>query len=313
MACCLPRTASAATTVYSSNGYQVHIDILFVSLVVHTGPCPWGYNYDVKLAYQISFTGPNQPANMYTLQGNVVCGSTSLFFNLPKGPSSGTVTTTGNGWRGQSDCATASLALLQCNSVRIQIQGPGIPNQYINISAGTLPVTLTEFAAEATAQGVQLNWATASEQDNDHFMVDRSLDGIEYGPVLQVAGAGNSTQVIRYEAFDPQPVHGLAYHRLRQVDTNGHSTIYPAMPVAARRNVLPLQPWPNPAEGNTVRLGDDALQGVLEVRAANGRLVQHTAVHGGGVEIPGLPPRVYHLQLLDTGTGVLRQGRLVRL
>lgn len=44
LACCLPRTTSAGTTVYSSNGYQVNIDILFVSLVPHANPCPWGYN-----------------------------------------------------------------------------------------------------------------------------------------------------------------------------------------------------------------------------------------------------------------------------
>lgn len=160
---------------------------------------------------------------------------------------------------------------------------------------------------------MHLNWATASEQDNDHFTLERSVDGLSFAPVLQVAGAGNSTQIMRYEAFDPQPVHGVAYYRLRQADINGHATFYPAIPVEARRDLLPLQPWPNPAYGNKVRLVDDALQGVLEVRAANGQLMRHMAVHGGELEMHGLPAGVYHLQLRDSATGLLRQGRLVRL
>lgn len=174
--------AQAQTVVHSTTGYDVNITINLLGIVPHTAPCTYGYNYDVKFSYANTFTGTNPPGSMYTLQGTIGCGSSSLFFDLPNGPSSGIGTTTANAWRGVADCATATLASLRCDQVKVQIQGPGISNRTVIIPPNTLPITLVAFDAVATGEGVQLDWTTASERNNEYFLLERSADALSFPP-----------------------------------------------------------------------------------------------------------------------------------
>ncbi|MEO7081388.1 MAG: hypothetical protein ABIY71_07665 [Flavobacteriales bacterium] len=205
-----PSGVFAQAVVLSTTGYQVNISIVPIALVIHTNPCSWGYNYDVKMSYDITFTGTAPPASMYTLQGTVGCGSNSLFFNLPNGPSSGTVTSGANAWRGVADCATATLATLGCNEIKIQIAGPGISNRTVVIPYTPLPISLVRFDAQGRSDGVYLDWTTASEQDNAYFTVERSQDAVSFTSLLHLNGAGNSSEMRSYSATDTAPLPGLS-------------------------------------------------------------------------------------------------------
>ncbi|MCC6540931.1 MAG: T9SS type A sorting domain-containing protein [Flavobacteriales bacterium] len=87
-----------------------------------------------------------------------------------------------------------------------------------------LPITLLNFDAQPEGTMVRLNWATATEQDNALFTVERSRDGIVFEEVLNVPGAMNSNTLITYSELDRAPYPGLSYYRLRQTDTDGTST-----------------------------------------------------------------------------------------
>jgi hypothetical protein len=120
-----------STTVNASSGqsYSVDINIELTGIVPTQSNCNNGYNYNVAYNYDIQFNG-NAPSNLWTLQGAIDCGTNQgVFFNLPTSPGNGTSTTTGNPWRSVSDFATASVESLECNSIDIQIQGPGIAKQ----------------------------------------------------------------------------------------------------------------------------------------------------------------------------------------
>ena len=84
-----------------------------------------------------------------------------------------------------------------------------------------LPVELLSFKAVAKEQTVQLVWETASEINNDYFEVLRSVDGITFKKIGEVAGAGNSNKQLRYEFTDKLPIAGVSYYQLKQVDYNG--------------------------------------------------------------------------------------------
>src|SRR5690606_36075626 len=139
----------------------------------------------------------------------------NIFFDLPNGPSSGTVLSS-NSYRNAPDCETANALTLGCNTVNIEIEGPGIGSQHVLINAATLPITLVSFQAEAAAGAVYLAWATATEQDNAQFTVERSADAQQFTPVLHLPGAGNSGQMPHYTATDDAPLPGVSYYRLRQ-------------------------------------------------------------------------------------------------
>lgn len=125
-----------STTVNAASGqtYSVDISIELTGIVPSQSTCNNGYNYNVAYNYDIQFNG-NAPSNLWTLQGTIECGTNQgIFFNLPTSPGSGTGTTTGNPWRNVSDCATATVQSLECNSIDIQIQGPGISNQTVTVT-----------------------------------------------------------------------------------------------------------------------------------------------------------------------------------
>ncbi|MFN3404308.1 MAG: glycoside hydrolase family 9 protein [Cytophagaceae bacterium] len=86
----------------------------------------------------------------------------------------------------------------------------------------TLPVTLSGFSANVVDQGkVELLWTTTTEKNNSHFIIERSSDGKEFLPIGQVKGSGNSTVPITYLSYDENPLKGISYYRLKQVDFDG--------------------------------------------------------------------------------------------
>jgi hypothetical protein len=85
-----------------------------------------------------------------------------------------------------------------------------------------LPVDLLYFDAEEEVDGiVQLNWATASEINNKHFLIERSQNAIDFEEIDIIEGMGNSSIVVEYNSKDEHPNLGTSYYRLKQVDFNG--------------------------------------------------------------------------------------------
>jgi len=93
----------------------------------------------------------------------------------------------------------------------------------VNDDGATLPVELLNFTAQVIHnEYVQLNWSTATEINNDGFVVMRSLDGLNFERIGWVAGNGNSTEINSYSFDDTEVLKGITYYyQLKQVDFNG--------------------------------------------------------------------------------------------
>jgi GEVED domain/Secretion system C-terminal sorting domain len=86
----------------------------------------------------------------------------------------------------------------------------------------TLPVELTDFTANPTQDcGVQLDWVTATESNNDFFSLEKSSDGVHWVKLAQIKGNGNSTQTQHYTYIDRGLVNGTYYYHLTQTDFDG--------------------------------------------------------------------------------------------
>lgn len=110
----------------------------------------------------------------------------------------------------------------------------------IHITGAPLPVTLVSFSASAVEQGVELNWSTVSEINNDYFTLERSPQSINFQPVVTVNGAGNSNSLINYSWTDTKPVNGLGYYRLIQTDYDGALTIFGPISIRTGETSCPL-------------------------------------------------------------------------
>jgi hypothetical protein len=88
-------------------------------------------------------------------------------------------------------------------------------------SSGTLPVELLYFRGKTTTTEVELAWATASEIDVDHFLLERSLDGKTFREIGTVAGTGDSNTERLYSFTDEKPAPGVSFFRLNEVSRGG--------------------------------------------------------------------------------------------
>lgn len=84
-----------------------------------------------------------------------------------------------------------------------------------------LPITLISFEVKPFQNDVKVFWQTASEQENDFFTVERSINGYDFRSIGSVDGAGNSSQLITYELFDKDYENTINYYRLKLIDFNG--------------------------------------------------------------------------------------------
>ena len=182
---------------------------------------------------------------------------------------------------------------------------------------GPLPITLLRFEAQPAGEQVELRWETAQEINNQRFELERSADGREYRTIGQVSGAGNSSSPHRYRYPDAQPLPGLSYYRLRQVDFDGATTVSGVVAVArpaGSPGTLPTV-YPNPNDGRfVVQLPQPApADGWLELLDLRGRVVYRAALMPGAavqqVSTGGLGRGVYLLRLGPGGRG--QQARVL--
>ena len=88
-------------------------------------------------------------------------------------------------------------------------------------SGSSLPIELLFFDATPNQRVVDLNWATASELNNDYFTIERSKDGITWEALETISGAGTTNQRSEYNSIDALPFAGISYYRLKQTDYDG--------------------------------------------------------------------------------------------
>lgn len=116
-----------------------------------------------------------------------------------------------------------------------------------------LPIELLSFTAHVNGSKVDIHWVTASEINNDYFTIERSRDLQKWELLINVEGAGNSSQILNYFDSDYSPYSGLSYYRLKQTDFDGNYTYSNIVPVKYEDNAQGnLSLFPNPIEGGNL-------------------------------------------------------------
>lgn len=133
---------------------------------------------------------------------------------------------TGNGSVENFDLSMDNAVIGNTYYIIIDGNASATANYYIHVTDGvstelTLPVELVDFSAKANDKTVQLNWVTASEENNEKFILQRSYNGVNFENIAEIKGQGNSYKTIQYQYIDDNPFHGISYYRLKQVDFDG--------------------------------------------------------------------------------------------
>lgn len=105
-----------------------------------------------------------------------------------------------------------------------------------------LPISLLYFNGDCKDSIVVLNWATASEINNDYFTIEytNSLndEDVMWTPIGIVNGAGNSNTMQTYQFIDKPILRDInaeiIYYRLKQTDYNGNYEYFSSIYVDCR-------------------------------------------------------------------------------
>ncbi|XOV68666.1 MAG: hypothetical protein ACFHU9_05685 [Fluviicola sp.] len=178
-----------------------------------------GCNWKYELRYHIESNRP-----MYTLQGTI---NNTNFFDLPNSGCSngctGLVYTANNS---SNDCANVDFDM--SDIIRIQIQNTDISYRNVVLNCGlssSLPVELVSFSGFNENRTNKLSWTTATELNNDYFLLERTQNGQNWEFVSIVEGAGTTSEKQHYFYSDYAFTAGVNYYRLVQTDFDGKRNI----------------------------------------------------------------------------------------
>ena len=175
-------------------------------------------------------------------------------------------------------------------------------------SISPMPVEFAAVNALATQHAVQINWATASELNNDFFTVERSQNGSSFEAIATVKGAGSSLQTLSYSVTDNSPLAGTSYYRVKQTDYDGtykYSKVV-AVEVSSPRQVT-VEVYPTQVQNQPVSLvmnGTKTLEEVaVQIISLSGKVVSSKKL--------GAEAAAYGATLIETGE--LRAGTYIVL
>jgi len=148
-------------------------------------------------------------------------------------------------------------------------------------SSSLAPVTLLSFTAEKQNNHVILNWQTANEINNNHFIIQYSKDGKNYTNAGIVNGKNQTEN--EYCFIHNTPVAGINYYRLQQVDKDGSSTLSSVRTVVLNNiSKGEISIYPNPVKNKsfTIDMGKDISTGIpYKIYSESGTLLQQGMIN----------------------------------
>ncbi|MBI2967953.1 MAG: T9SS type A sorting domain-containing protein [Bacteroidetes bacterium] len=199
-----------------------------------------------------------------------------------------------------------------------------------------LPITLLSFTGNCKAPSdspkggeVVLNWATASEINNDYFTIERAAPpNLPKGEELnwtvsgKVKGAGNSSTIRNYEFIDHSPslwegVGGWAYYRLKQTDYDGKFEYFPVIAVnyPCGYEADGFFIFPNPNNGQFTIHNGQQVTCDFEIYNVLGEKIYSNSLPigedwGGAIDLSNHPMGIYFYRF-DSGKNLISSGKII--
>jgi hypothetical protein len=110
-----------------------------------------------------------------------------------------------------------------------------LPIEWLSISVYPTPYSHPKTAI--------IDWATATELNSSHFIIERSVDGLSFEDIGQVKAANKAST---YRFIDTNPIADVLYYRIRQVNFDGQFTYSKIVSVKMGNLDNKFTVYPNP-------------------------------------------------------------------
>lgn len=188
----------------------------------------------------------------------------------------------------------------------VSVPSFGIYNTAWTLSSvsSPLPVELLYFDASKKENSVELNWSTATEINNQLFVLERSSNGKDFYPIGKVEGAGNSTQQLNYHYSDLSPLKGISYYRIKQIDFDGKFSYSQTAAVNFNGDSKQFTVFPNPATSQLYIAKYDLSNSEIIISDMTGRILKSEKVSASNqdlypIGIEDLLSGVYSIEIVS--------------
>jgi|GEM_PF-2957035 len=197
-------------------------------------------------------------------------------------------------------------------------------NSNLNVGAGyyspNVAIDLVSFTGDVNNCNVDLTWVTATEEDVNYFMIERSTDGVNYELVANVDAAGNSVVTNEYNVTDNNAINGTSYYRLSEVTMNNAVSIAQVISVKTScSTVLTIgNVYPNPTV-STINLDVTSEEaGVnIELIDITGRILDVTTIDAVGFsttsfDVSNLAKAIYFIKVSNVDGKILATEKFIK-
>jgi len=226
--------------------------------------------------------------------------------------------------RGRQTKIRARVEYDKATAITGQVYGPwryppGYTMGAYGMNSVPLPLTLITFNGQfANEDDVQLKWITENEINVRSFVVERSVDGINFTTIGQLSAKGINGSRSDYALLDQNVKANLLYYRLWIIEQNG--TVSYSNIITLSRNKLNkgnISPNPVQQDGSITLTYSSLTNTSVQIRVLNisgqAVIVRKASLQIGKNQIPvslkGLANGIYMVQL--TGDGVSERYRIV--
>ncbi len=282
---------------FDANGYFTIGNATGVNLTVSPST-NWLQNGADAVALVQTASCPTDNSACSSIPGTIV---SAIVYDTNDADDSGLLTCLGETTQynedGENDSEGQSL---QWNGVTWILGGPTLGSP----PPGGLPITLTSFEAKTTDnKSVALTWQTASEENNDYFSIEHSLDGTSFREIGTKVGNGTTELVQNYSFLHEEVENGLHYYRLKQVDFDGKFEYSNIVTAKISRSNDDIFLTPNPSSNVIFVQTKTPYQRDADFQILNmqGQVVLSSVLQEGNTEmelnISDFPVGIYYLQL----------------
>lgn len=178
-----------------------------------------------------------------------------------------------------------------------------------------LPVSLQQFSAEKSTNGVLLKWTSSSEVNASSFVIEKSSTGTQFVPIGEVKAAGGNG-IQHYSYTDATTLEGKSYYRLRMVDIDGGYS-YSSIRSADLYEQAEMRVYPSPAANSiTVTIPQNWLQSKarIQILNMNGRTIIDKVATGtqNDINIEKLSSGVYLIRIANDTFNNFLYSRFVK-
>jgi len=172
-----------------------------------------------------------------------------------------------------------------------------------------LPIELIDFNVNLQGDKVNLIWHTASEIENNYFVLEKSRNGFDFESFFTLKGAGDSKSYNSYSAIDESPFQEITYYRLKQIDLNGDFSYSQIIAIETEIGIT-FNLFPNPTDNGLINVTSrERTNGVIEIVDGTGRILLKDKISQdvSGIDLSKFGKGIYMVIMHSSGKSISKK------